>query len=151
MATGEHHWNPDSRETADHSIPYVVAAALMDGTVTPRQFDDAHLKSPDLRTLLAKINVVANDQFTRAYERLPVEHHTRVCVVTRSGERLVGEAGGHQGDLSQPKTDAQITEKFLGVTEEFLGPARARAALERLFRLDDLDNAARIPNDFVRK
>jgi 2-methylcitrate dehydratase len=151
MATGEHHWNPDSRETADHSIPYVVAAALMDGTVTPRQFDDAHLKSPDLRALLAKINVVANDQFTKAYERLPVEHHTRVCLVTRSGERLVGEAGGHQGDLSQPKTDAQITEKFLGVTEEFLGPARARAALERLFRLDDLDNAARIPNDFVRK
>ena len=151
MATGEHHWNPDCRETADHSIPYVVAAALMDGKVTPRQFDDAHLKSPDLRALLAKIEVVVNDQFTKAYDRLPVEHHTRVCVVTRGGERLVGEAGGDKGDLSQPKTDAQIAEKFLGVTEEFLGPARARAAFERLFRLDDLDNAARIPNDFVRK
>jgi hypothetical protein len=37
------------------------------------------------------------------------------------------------------------------VTEEFLGPARARATLERLFRLEDLDSAARIPNDFVRK
>lgn len=151
MATGEHHWNPDCRETADHSIPYVVAAALMDGTVTPRQFDDAHLKSPDLRALLAKIEVVANDQYTKAYERLPVEHHTRVCVETRGGERLVGESGGDKGDLSQPKTDAQIAEKFLGATEEFLGPVRARAALERLFRLDDLDSAARIPNDFVKK
>ncbi len=49
MGTGEHHWNPDSRETADHSIPYVVAAALLDGTVTPRQFDAAHRRDPQLR------------------------------------------------------------------------------------------------------
>jgi 2-methylcitrate dehydratase len=151
MGTGEHHWNPDCRETADHSIPYVVAAALMDGTVTPRQFDEAHLSSPELRALLAKIEVVTNDEFTKAYERLPVEHRTRVNVLMRGGERLVGEAGGDKGDLSQPKTDAQITEKFLGVTDEFLGPARARTALERLFRLEDLDDAARIPSDFVKK
>jgi 2-methylcitrate dehydratase len=151
MATGEHHWNPDCRETADHSIPYVVAAALMDGTVTPRQFDDAHLGSPELRALLAKIEVVTNDEFTRAYEKLPVEHRTRVHVVTRAGERIAGEAGGDQGDLSEPKSDAQIADKFLGVTAEFLGPGRARAALERLFRLEDLDSAARIPTDFVRK
>ena len=151
MGTGEHHWNPDCRETADHSIPYVVAAALMDGTVTPKQFDDEHLKSPALRALLAKIEVVTNDEYTKAYERLPVEHHTRVNVLMRGGERFVGEAGGDKGDLSQPKSDAQIAEKFLGVTEEFLGPARARSALERLFRLDELDNAARIPDDFVRK
>jgi 2-methylcitrate dehydratase len=151
MGTGEHHWNPDCRETADHSIPYVVAAALMDGTVTPKQFDEAHLRSRALRQLLAKIEVVTNDDYTKAYERLPVEHRTRVSVATRGGERIVGEAGGDKGDLSQPKSDTQITEKFLGVTEEFLGPVRARAALDRLFRLDELDNAARIPGDFVRK
>jgi 2-methylcitrate dehydratase len=151
MGTGEHHWNPDCRETADHSIPYVVAAALMDGTVTPKQFDDAHLRSPDLRALLAKIEVVINDEFTQAYERLPVEHHTRVNVVMRGGERYTGEAGGAKGDLSLPKTDSQIAEKFLGVTEEFLGPGRARAALDRLFRLEELDSTARIPTDFVRK
>lgn len=151
MGTGEHHWNPDSRETADHSIPYVVAAALMDGTVTPKQFDAAHLRDPGLRALLAKIEVVANDEFTHAYEKLPVEHHTRVNVFTRGGERLVGEAGGDKGDLAQPKSDAQIAEKFLGTTEEFLGAGRARAALERLWKLEDLDSAARIPIDFVKK
>jgi len=151
MGTGEHHWNPDSRETADHSIPYVVAAALMDGTVTPRQFDEAHRRSPELRALLAKIEVVANDEFTQAYERLPVEHHTRVSIVTRGGERLVGEAGGDKGDLSQHKSDAQIAEKFLGVAEEFLGAGRAKAALGSLWRLEELDDAARIPEDFVKK
>ena len=49
VGTGEHCWDPGSRETADHSIPYVVAATLMDGTATPRSLDDAHLWNPELR------------------------------------------------------------------------------------------------------
>ena len=71
VGTGEHRWNPDSRETADHSIPYVVAATLMDGTVTLRSFNDAHLWNPELRALMQKIEVVENEEFTKAYERLP--------------------------------------------------------------------------------
>jgi 2-methylcitrate dehydratase len=150
MGTGEHHWNPDSRETADHSIPYVVAAALMDGTVTPRQFDEAHLRSPELRALLAKIEVVSNDEFTRAYEKLPVEHRTRVKVALRGGERLAGEAGGDQGDLSESKSDAQISEKFRGLTEEFLGAARVNSILQRLWVLEELRDVAPIPADFSK-
>ena len=150
MGTGEHHWNPDSRETADHSIPYVVAAALVDGTVTPRQFDDAHLRNPELRALLAKIEVVSNDEFTRAYEKLPVEHRTRVHVALRGGERITGEAGGDQGDLSERKSDAQISAKFRGLTEEFLGAARANAMLERLWTLDTLRDVAPVPAGFNR-
>ena len=150
MGTGEHHWNPDSRETADHSIPYVVAAALLDGTVTPRQFDDAHLRDPALRALLAKIEVVAIDEFTRDYEKLPVVHRTRVQVLTRAGERYTGEAGGALGDLSQPKSDAEIAAKFLGVSEPFLGAARAKQALDRLWGLERLDSVAPVARDFAR-
>ena len=43
-----------------------------------------------------------NDEFTVAYERVPVEHRTRVTVKLRGGEQLVGESGGDKGDLSQP-------------------------------------------------
>ena len=150
MGTGEHHWNPVSRETADHSIPYVTAAALIDGTVTPRQFDDAHRHNPALRALLPKIEVVANDEFTRAYERLPVAHRTRVHVVMRDGERFTGESGGDRGDLSDRKSDAEIAEKFLGLTEEFLGIARASGILERLWTLEKLDDVAVVPRDFAR-
>jgi len=150
MGTGEHHWNPDCRETADHSIPYVVAAALMDGSVTPRQFDDAHLNDPKLRALLARIEVVTNEDFTRAYARLPVEHHTRVNVAMRGGERFTGEAGGEQGDLAQPKSDGEIAEKFLGTAGKLLGPQRAQTLLERLWRLDHLEHIAQIPAGFVK-
>ena len=152
MATGEHHWNPDSRETADHSIPYVTAAALMYGRVTPRQFNDAHLWNPELRALIQKVEVVTNDEFTKVYERrslLPVVHLTRVTVVTHSGERFVGESGGDKGDLSESKSDAQIEEKFRSLTEDFLGAKRVNAILDRLWNLEDLENVALVPPAFV--
>src|SRR5689334_5029387 len=112
MGTGEHHWNPDSRETADHSIPYVVAAALIDKRLTPASFGNERLWSAELRALLPRIEVVADPEFTEAYERVPVEHRTRVTVKLKSGEQLSGYAGGEAGDLSQHRSDAEIENKF---------------------------------------
>jgi 2-methylcitrate dehydratase len=149
MGTGEHHWNPDSRETADHSIPYVVAASLVDRQLTPASFDDARLWDPRVRTLLPKIEVVSDAAFTAAYARVPVEHRTRVTVVLHDGERLVGEAGGEQGDLSQPKSDAEIADKFRALTQGVLGRKRVDAALDALWRLESLPDAAQIPPLFV--
>ncbi|MGH8639167.1 MAG: MmgE/PrpD family protein, partial [Burkholderiales bacterium] len=149
MGTGEHHWNPDSRETADHSIPYVVAATLIDKRLTPASFGDARLRDPRLRALLPKIEVVADDAFTAAYERVPVMHCTRVTVRLRDGGCVVGEAGGDKGDLSQPKTDAEISDKFLALTEGVLGARRANAALEALWRLEAMPDVTAIPRLLV--
>ena len=66
----------------------------MDGTVTPRQFNDVHLWNPDLRALLQKVEVVSNEEFTKAYERIPVVHLTRVTVNTSSGERSSANRAG---------------------------------------------------------
>ncbi|MGZ8267046.1 MAG: MmgE/PrpD family protein [Burkholderiales bacterium] len=149
MGTGEHHWHPDSRETADHSIPYVVAAALIDKRVSPASFADERLWSPELRALLPKIEVIANEEFTAAYERIPVEHRTRVTVLLKSGERRTGYAGGAQGDLSQPKSDRQIEEKFRSLTESDLGRQRANGAIAALWSLDSMSDVSDIA-DLVR-
>ena len=145
MGTGEHHWNPDSRETADHSIPYVVAASLIDKRLTPSSFSDARLWSPELRSLLPRIEVVTNDEFTAAYERVPVEHRTRVTVTLHGGKCTVGEAGGDKGDLSQAKTDAEIEDKFRALTEGVLGSKRVDAVLDALWKLETAEDVSRIP------
>jgi 2-methylcitrate dehydratase len=149
MGTGEHHWNPDSRETADHSIPYVVAASLIDKRHTPASFTDERLWSPELRALLPKIEVIANDEFTDAYERVPVEHRTRVTVLLKNGVRATGYAGGAEGDLSQPKSDVEIEGKFRALAARDLGAQRAEAALAALWHLDAMSDVATIP-DLVR-
>src|SRR5262249_2876133 len=117
----EKSWNPGSREDADHSAPYLVAATLLDGTVTLRSFDDTHLRNPELRALLHKIEVVENKEFTDAYERLPQENHARVTVEMNSGERLVGKSGGDPDDIAVAKTVKQYEEKFRGLAEDVLG------------------------------
>ena len=149
VGTGEHRWNPDTRETADHSIPYVVAATLMDGTVTPRSFNDAHLWNPALRALIHKIEVVENEEYTRAYIKLPVEHHTRVTVTMANGEKLVGKAGGAKDELSAPKTDREIEDKFRMLCEEPLGVKQCDALLAQLWKLEEMKDVSAIPPGFV--
>jgi len=148
-ATGEHHWNPDDKSTADHSAPYVAAATLMDGMLTLRSYDDAHLKNPDLRALTRKIKVVENPEFTKAYARVPPEQRTRVTVVTTTGERLVGETGGEKDSLSTVQSNERIEKKFCSLAEEYLGAQRVSLVLKRLWRLDELKNIAEIPPAFT--
>jgi 2-methylcitrate dehydratase len=149
LGTEAHHWDPRSRETADHSIPYVVAATLIDGTITPLQFNEAHLWSPQLRALLPKIEVVENTEFTRIYHRVPVEHPARVTVEMADGRKIVGESGGRNGDLSNPKSDAEIEAKFRGMAEDYIGKKRCDAVLGQLWELEKLDDVAGIPSAFV--
>jgi 2-methylcitrate dehydratase len=149
MGTGEHHWNPQTRETADHSIPYVVAATLIDGTVTPRQFADSRLFSSELRQLLPKIEVVENPEFTVDYEKLPIEHRTRVTVNMQNGNFHLGEIRTIKGDLSDPMNDEEISQKFLNLTQDSLGGKNARAILERMWKLDEMRDVSEIPPAFV--
>jgi 2-methylcitrate dehydratase len=141
--TDEQHWNPHSRETADHSIPYVVAATLLEGKITTRSFDDDRLRAPALLDLIRKVNIVEDAEFTRAHERSGL-HFTRVTVTRRDGSVAVGESGGQHGDLSDRPTDAQIEEKFRSLAEEKLGVRRVKEVLELLWRLEDMDDVSRI-------
>ena len=150
-ASGEHDWNPDSAETADHSIPYLVAAALMDGTLTPRSYDDAHLWNPELRALMQKVEVIENPEFTLAYERLPAQQCARVTVVTGTGERSVGEARFGKGDKTAQELETQITDKFRSLSVDMLDAGRVDAVLDRLLHLENSKDVSEILPLFERK
>jgi 2-methylcitrate dehydratase len=149
VGSGENAWNPRTRETADHSIPYSVSAALMDGTVGPRQFKDDRLWNPELRAMLPKIEVIALDEFTEAYERKPREHRTRVIVDLLGGQRIVGEAGGARGDMSNPPSNSEIEAKFSSIVQEYLDEHRTRNALQLLWNIERAKNLRDIPAAFA--
>ena len=124
----------------------------MDGTVNLRSFDDAHLWNPRLRALMQKIEVVENEEFTHAFECLPIVEQARITVLIRSGERLVGEmksGSGDEDDQAAPKSDAQIERKFRGFAENVLGTKRTSAVLQRLWRLEEIENTGQIPSALV--
>ena len=144
-AAGNPWWNPESRETADHSIPYCVAAALFDGTVTKASFDDAHLSNGELRALLSKVDIVENDEFTAGYDGWPVRHRTRVSVTLVGGARIVGDCGGDYGDLGDSKSEAEISAKFRALAENALGAWQVDRILEQLWRFEDIPDVSVLP------
>jgi 2-methylcitrate dehydratase len=149
VGTGDVPWNPDTREIADHSIPYLVATALIDGTVGVHSFDEAKLRDQRTRALIRKIEVEENAEFTKAYESIPVQEHARVTVVTANGERLVGASGGGADDLSAPKSDEQIVAKFRSLTARLVGDRNADAVLDMLWRVESLEQVGAINSKLV--
>ena len=134
-------WDPETRETADHSIPYLVAAAIRDGAVTPATFAPSRIKDPALRPVIKKLTVVEEPEFTRRY---PAESCTRVEVTTTDGQRVTAETSHPKGHSRNPLTDTEVEEKFRGLAARVLGAERCDhvlaevRGLERAATLDRL-------------
>src|SRR5690349_9118917 len=63
-------YDPHTKETADHSLPYVIAAAIADRQVTPLQFTDAKINDPTIRAQLKKVEVVADPEIEKVFPAL---------------------------------------------------------------------------------
>lgn len=127
-------WRPRTRETADHSLPYCVAVALADGTVTPAQFLPHRLADERIHALLDRTRVVEDPGLT---ERYPEAVPTVLEVRLRSGETVVERVDYPRGHARNPVSDAEVEQKFLSLTGGLLSPAQQDAALARLWRLEE--------------
>ena len=137
MAGDPEKWTPKNRETADHSMPYTAAVALMFGTVESRHFDDEFLKDPDLLELVSKVTVsVSNEANARAPEAMLCDFE----VVTKSGERHSVQVAYHKGHYRNPLTDNEVDRKFRSLAQEHLSAERVDALLDRLWHLEDVQN-----------
>jgi len=131
-ATEAEKWDPRTRETADHSIPFLVAAAFQDGAVTPATFELRRIQDPALRPLIKKLTVVEDPDFTRRY---PAEARTRVEVTTPDGRTMAAETAYPKGHRGNPLTDAEVEAKFRGLAAG-LSPDRCDRLLAETWRLE---------------
>jgi len=127
-------WRPTSRETADHSLPYIVAVALADGEVTARQFAPARIADPELLALVHRVKVQRNAELSVRY---PQAVGNIVTVRLREGRTLSERVDFPRGHAQNPLSDAQVDAKFLALTGARLGRERADAVLRCLWRLDE--------------
>jgi 2-methylcitrate dehydratase len=150
-AHGTHaeHWHPDSRETADHSIPFGVAAALVDGRVSVRSFDQSRLRDRRLLELIGKMQIVPNDEFSAAFSGQPQHYCARVTVRFNDGACFSAGSGRDDDDLAAPKRDAWVNEKFRGMIEGLIDRPRGEALLERLWRIAAAPDLADLPAAFA--
>jgi 2-methylcitrate dehydratase len=126
-------WRPKTRETADHSLPYCTAVALIDGKITADQFSDERLADPALLDLVSRTTIVEDPKLTAGY---PAGIPNRVTVTLQDGTTLVSEVAFPPGHDKNPLTDAQLADKFHGLVDPILGADRARAIIDRVGRLE---------------
>jgi 2-methylcitrate dehydratase len=120
-------WDPQTRETADHSLPYIFARALVDGPIRVSSFEDVAVRDPALRPLMAKIKVIPDDAIEAV---LPEKVLLRVVAMTDDGRRHTCEVVNPLGHPDNPMQDRDIEEKFTSLAEPVLGTERSRAAWE---------------------
>jgi 2-methylcitrate dehydratase len=127
-------WRPKTRETADHSLPYCTAVALVDGEITARQFSDERLSDPALIDLVARTKVIEDPKLTAGY---PKGIPNRVKVTLDDGRVLEREQAFPPGHDQNPLTQAQLKVKFDGLAIPALGENAAARVWDRANNLSN--------------
>ncbi len=138
-------WQPTNRETADHSIPYTVAATLIDGKFSVASYDDAHMRDPRLQALMAKTAVRKNAEFEAVYS---AEIPCRIEIAMKSGARKVAQVQYYKGHYKNPLSDAELEAKFRHLSGELLTPHQMDAFLARLWRLEEIPDVGGVLGSF---
>jgi 2-methylcitrate dehydratase len=141
MASDDEKWHPTTRETADHSLPYVVAVALMYGSVETRYFDNEYIQNPALMALIQKIKVTATEE---ANKLRPEANFNRVEVVTKSGKKFSETVLYWRGHFKNPLTDKEIEDKFNSQARDLLTSEQRQQLLSLIWNLEKTKDVSRI-------
>jgi 2-methylcitrate dehydratase len=130
-------WKPETRETADHSLPYITAIALIDGEVTEKQFQPERFKDPKVWKFLENVKVKRNAELSALY---PEAVANIVQVELDDGRRLTRRVDYPMGNAKNPLKDSQVEEKFQVLINPMLGSDRARKIIDIAWKLDEAKN-----------
>ncbi len=132
-------WHPTSRETADHSMGYCTAAALVDGDVTLHSFDEPRLKDRKILDLLDVTTITEDPALNPGY---PDGIPNRITVTLADGTVLTKQVDYPRGHAKNPMTDEEVVAKFLKLADGVVSPDTADRIVDLSMRFDDLDDLA---------
>lgn len=132
-------WDPQTRETADHSLPYLFAWTLLHDSAWLDAFEERAYRDPSLRPLMRKISVHEDDEVNARY---PETVSIKVRAVTTDGREVSLDLSHPLGHYKNPMQDKDLSAKFRGAAEPVLGALRAEAALERWWDLRGISDVA---------
>jgi len=141
MGNDASRWAPTTRETADHSLPYCVAIALLDGRLVRDSFADARLRDPAVAELMRKVKVKEDPALTVLY---PESAPGRITIRMRSGETHVAEIRYPRGHEKSPMSDSEVEAKFHDLCGGVLGAKGCDCALQALWQLEGIKDTGEI-------
>jgi 2-methylcitrate dehydratase len=126
-------YDPHTKETADHSLPYVIASAIAERQVTPLQFTMEKIMHPVIREQMKKIVVTADPEIEKLF---PALQRVIVRIHTVDGCEFMQQLDYPKGDPRNPLTDGEIEEKFEALAEPVMSRDSRRRAIDGIWNLE---------------
>ncbi len=130
-----HKYRPESRETADHSLPYCIAAALVDHKITTNTFSKEKLKDPRVWEVIDKIKGEASVEFEKMF---PAKQPSKVVIKTKDGKEFSEYLEYPKGDPREPMTNEDIENKFNALSSSLLNEEKQKNIKDVIFNCDEL-------------
>ena len=125
-----------TKEEADHSLPYLLAVALLDGQVLPEQFAPERIVAADVQELLRRVDVRPAADLSA---RFPAEHACRLRVHLAGGATLAAERSDYEGFLTRPMSWERAREKFERLAAQAVKPGLAAELADAVAALEELE------------
>lgn len=132
-------WAPKTRETADHSMPYIFARALIDGAIGISDFEPERYQAPDVLKLMQRISVHEDAEIEALY---PATVAAKVTATTTSGETIALQLENPRGHDQNRMTTEETSDKFRTLSVPVIGEAATEQALEAWWRIDHQASAS---------
>ncbi len=134
-----HKYRPESRETADHSLPYCIAAAIVDRQITTQTFSDEKMKDPRIWQVIDKIKGEASVEFENMF---PAKQPSRAKIRTTAGKEYSAYLEFPKGDPREPMTEDDLKAKFNALSADLLKPERQEKLRKTIFACENLSARA---------
>jgi 2-methylcitrate dehydratase len=124
-----------TKEEADHSLPYMVAVALLDGEVTPAQYLPERIVREDVQTLLGQVLIRPDAGFSG---RFPGEMCCRIRIELADGRVLTVEKRDYEGFLTRPMSWEHLAVKLDNLAAPYTDAAIRQEIIQMVSALDTI-------------
>jgi 2-methylcitrate dehydratase len=122
-----------TKEEADHSLPYMLAVAILDDQVTPAQYRPERIQRQDVQTLLRKVSVRPQSAYSRHF---PDEMPCRISVTLQDGRALTKEKRDYEGFHTRPMRWETVVQKFERLSQPYVDSALQREIVDVVANLE---------------
>ncbi len=132
-----HKYEPETRETADHSLPYCIARAILDRQITTGSFEESKIQEPRLKEMIHKIKGEASEEFEIMF---PEKQPSRVTIHLKDGRKFSAYLEYPKGDPREPMTMEDLEAKFNALSEGLITSDRQLEIRDMIFSCESMES-----------
>ncbi len=137
-------WHPATKETADHSLPYLVAVALLDKDINLSSTSERRIGDRKTLDLMKRIRVVENRRYTALFNKGGTVNAAGIRIILKDGSSVHKEQIYSRGHPKNPMSDEELAEKFIGLSSDVMSRSRAEYVIETIWKIEKIDGIGRL-------